>query len=633
MKQWQTDLINQVHTKLPNLTKLSLVTTTYAGMIRGEDYFITVEPAVNNHPLYDFMQDNEYLKRISTGMKLQVISNERDNYTVAAPTSANVFDSSGLVELVPTYELEQDFALGNAVEHKRTVGGSGRGPAPSIAITPKGASFSFGGVDHGVRHATIVNGGSKTVRPVNFAKAKDMWYAYPDPTVAGFWHDSRVYLNKVGAFKREAVTSLGCMIRYESFIEANFVAGRTAVDVKLPPVNGTRRWFYFYAVQNGIVGVGGYLLGEGEDTAYVNLEWTLREAHYSETYDNGLTQLITQETAVPLANMRRVSWIKNVDLWPLSWNSQFVDSIQGDFDFGAITELENVENMRVFEQLVDVNVSKLTGHMNKSDYLSYIATGYDLFPPLTGEELIKSTKSWESVPSVLNFAIERIKCSGRSFKELPYYAEYGKKRSKACKDNNFMELKYNDEFTFKQVENKLSSLTALDVWVADASLSSSLGGDGVVVVPETTRVTTITKVDERSFKYVVNDAAMSGTVVLSESTIDAFVDKVMPSKFAGDVAMLDAFLAAEGGSTLNDYASEAAGKQYSKFNLNMSAYGYGTSLTYTEVCENLNVTGQIAFLAIQLTDFRHFNVQVPLLVKSLQGVSAYPVAATKFNFV
>lgn len=632
MKQWQKDLVSQVHTKLPNLTKLALVTATYNGMIRGEDYFITVEPAVNNHPLYDFMQDNEYLKRISTGMKLQVISNERDNYTVAAPTSTNVFDPSKLTELVPKYELEQDFSLGNAVEHKRTTGTYGRGPNPSLTITSSGASFNFGGIERGVRDATVINIGSKTVRPVNFAKRKDMWYAYPDPTVAGFWQDSRAYLNKVGAFKREAVTSLGCMVRFESFLEADVVEYRNDVTVNLPPVNGTRRWFYFYAVQNGIVGVGGYLLGEGEDTAYINLEWTLRDVRYSVSYDNELTKIVTQKTEVPLANTRRVSWIKNVDLWPLSWNSQFVDSVQGDFAFSELAEMKNMDNMRVFEQTVNVNVTKLTGHMNKSDYLSYIATGYDLFPPLTGEELTKATKSWESVPPVLNFAIERINCMGRSFKELPYYSEYGRKRAKACKDNNFMELKYNDEFTFKQVENKLSSLTSLDVWVADASLSSSLGGDGVVTVPETTRVTTITKIDEQSFKYVVNDAALSGTVVLSESTVGAFVDKVMPSKFAGDVAMLDAFLAAEGGSTLQDYANEAAGKQYSKFNLNMSAYGYGTSLTYTEVCDNLNVTGQIAFLASQVTDFRHFNTQVPLLVKSLQGVSAYPVAAEKFNF-
>lgn len=516
MKVWQNTLISQIHSKLPNLEKISLITAKYSGLIRGEDYFITVQPATKDHPLYDFMQTNDYLKRVSTGMKLQVVQNERDNITIAKPTTAGIYDTSNLVELIPTYEVDQNVSMGNAVEHSFPPGTYERGPTPELIIHDGGGYFSFGGVERGVRDATIVNIGSKTVRPVNFAKRKDMWYTYPDPTVAGFWQESRAHLNKVGAFKKEAVVGLGCSIRYESFLEADVLEGRVTVPVSLPFVSGTRRWFYFYAVQDGVVGVGGYLLGEGEDTAYVNMEWTLRDVRYSVRYVNELTKLFTQNTAVALQNARRVSWIKSVDMWPLSWNSQFVDGIQGDFDFGVVAELEDVDNTRIFEQDVNVTVAKVTGHLNKTDYLSYLSTGYDIHPPLTTKDLAKVMKSWETVPPVLNFAIERIKCSGRSFKELPYYGEYGKKRSKACKDNNFMDLKYNNEFTFKQVENKMSSLTSLDVWVADASLSSSLGGDGVVYIPEVTRVTTITKADEQSFKYVVNDAPMSGTVVLSE---------------------------------------------------------------------------------------------------------------------
>lgn len=628
MKTWQRELCEKLQNAQPSLTAINFVTGVYNGLLRGEDYFISVTPQTADHPLFDYMQDNEYLRRISNGFKMQLIADSEDKLTTTGKANLNVPDPAALPLLTPTYHPSQDFTMGNLVINEGHEWAS-EVTSPLVEMDAAGCRMTFWLGHEG--NWKVTQEGSNDIRPLNFTPNIGAWCAYPDPTQPGLWSESRSFLNKVGALLPEAVKAMGCYV-FNNTEHLQGSGGNFITDVAVPVVLGCRRWFYFYATSQGVVGVGGYLLGEGEDCYYANFSYHTPQNAWRHAQKGEINALVKRKTTATAADMKKIPFIDVMTLWPLSWNTEFLQEVVGDVVFSDEIEEENIENTRLYSQEFNFNVTKGYGRMDKSTYFEYLSTGFDLFEPLDTTQLINVQKSWEKVPASVSFALATQKCSGRSMKELPFYSEYGKKRAKACKDNNFMELQYNDEFTNKQIENKLSALTSLSVWARDASLSSQIGNDGAIAVDGVDRVTTIVKIDDRSFSYTVNNSSSAGTIVMTDENIESWLDEILPSRFAGEYAMIDTFLAAEGGSSLADANTAMTATKFNKFNLNMSAYGFGASTTYDDVCVNLPIPAQIGFLASQVSDFRHFNTQVPLLVRSMMGSSAYPLAAEKFNF-
>lgn len=628
MKTWQTELCSKLQQARPSLTSINFVTGAYDGLLRGEDYFISVTPETNVHPLYDYMQDNEYLRRVSSGFKMQVITDTEDKLTLTGKANLNINDPSALQTLVPADHPTQDFTMGDLVIREGHAAASDW-TSPVIEMDANGCRMQFWVGMEG--NWQLTQEGKVEMRPLNITPNVGIWCAYPDPTQPGLWKESRNFLNKVGALRAEAVKAMGCYVYYNTTLNQDSNA-QQFTDIKLPVVLGCRRWFYFYATANGVVGVGGYLLGEGEDCYYANFSYHTPANAWRRAQRGEINALVKRTTSVSAADVKKVPYIDVMTLWPLSWNTEVLHEIGGEVVFEAEVEEESLMNTRLYSQTFKFTVAKGYGRLDKASYMSYLANGYELFPPLDAAQLEKAQKSWELIPTSVSFALATQKCNGRSMKELPFYSEYGKKRAKACKDNNFMELPYNDEFTNKQIENKLSALTSLSVWARDSALSSQIGNDGAVDTTTVERVTTIVKIDDKSFTYTVNNASHAGTIVMSDVTIEAWLETILPSRFAGDFAMIDSFLAASGENSLAAANEAMTATKLSRFNLNMSAYGFGASVSYEDVCANLPVTAQIGFLASQVSDFRHFNVQVPLLIRSLMGSSTYPLAAEKFVF-
>lgn len=312
-----------------------------------------------------------------------------------------------------------------------------------------------------------------------------------------------------------------------------------------------------------------------------------------------------------------VRGVTQTRLYPLNGASMFVNGYYGIAS--PVTELGSVSygGMAIVIREQTINVTSVRGHISVNEMRDYFSTGYGLFKPLEGDALTKTLESWQSyLDTGIVFGIQPGKASGYSLKTLPFYNEYARARKKACRDNNYMDLKYNAEYTNKQVEALLAAASSLDVWCTNAALASTKP---------------VTSTFSRTVLQVI-------TVELAGSTFYSvqFPGELNPRRYAFNAegaqtlltdiiendfgikdttGTLDNIIGLDDdGKALSEYDTGSQSTSTNTFDMRMSSYNMGSAITAEDLEKQAGRVAATAYVAQQLTTFRHIRTNIPYLL-------------------
>lgn len=309
--------------------------------------------------------------------------------------------------------------------------------------------------------------------------------------------------------------------------------------------------------------------------------------------------------------------VKQTRLYPMNGASMFVNGYYGIAS--NVTEIGSTTyaGMAIVLREQTIDVTSVRGHISVPEIRDYFSTGYGLFTPLEGDKLEKALTSWQSyLDTGVVFGIQPGSAAGYSLKTLPFYDEYARARKKACRDNNFMDLKYNAEYTNKQVENLLTSVSNLDVWCTNAALAS-------------------TKPVQRNFSRTVLQV-IKVSLAGSDFYSVQFPGELNPRRYAfnnegaalllNDIiendfgvkdttGTIDAVMGLdEEGKSLSEYNTGSQTTNTSSFDMRMTSYNMGSAITAQDLEFQAGRVAATAYVAQQLTTFRHIRTNIPYLL-------------------
>lgn len=411
------------------------------------------------------------------------------------------------------------------------------------------------------------------------------------------------------------VASLGYKVGH---IDINY-AGST---IALPFVRGFSR--RVIVVGGGgtrkLAMIGYYVFGEDQDVACWSYGYVDKSGSsmYWGNYEG--RKLLTQPKLSSSASIKLCQNMTYLKLYPLSWNPVLMNGMHlTDVSF----DLEEPEHLVVGDSTVKFHlgsgtVNCVTGLMSRDTYVQMLEDGFGVLEPAKEDAITRVRASWAKIPTTLSFRFEPTPASGYSLKDTEAYKEYGKKRAKACKENNYLELAYNAEYSMKTVENKLTNLVKLDVLTMDSSLIGSFSKSNIVV-DATNRTTTITAGANGSYTYATNDGT-SGVVTNTETSIENMLDAVMPSKFAGETKFLDDFLLSGGeGYNLQDLNNAGAKQSYSNLSLIVNDLELPIMPSLAQLKASKTKSDVTAFMCNQITDYDEMNKKIPTLIRTTSG--------------
>lgn len=396
-----------------------------------------------------------------------------------------------------------------------------------------------------------------------------------------------------------------------------------------PFVKGTRRAFMFFpsnsstspgsGIYNGFM-VAFYIAGEGADILSLQTAWC--EDGYRWRPNPEVRTLPTFDTIVN-GVIGTSSSIRQSRAYPINGDPLFTTSIEGNLvldNFDTTLEFDGQIAVSVSEYSLEVD--KLYGSIDLQTYASYLNTGMGVLPPLSTERVSEIIKSWQRVTSGFHFVIKEESASGYSVKKSSLYQEYGKRREKACKTNNFLELAYNQEYTYKQVENKLSNLVKRDAWMWDVKDTPVGGKDSGDISVGTV---TLTKVNELQFSALVSGNTASTTYAMTEDGVSAFMDAHLGMKIVNSEILVSVVGNDLEGYNLSDFSDQltqgVSSKPYA-----MSNVGYiaGYAITLSELEESgASYDTKLRFLMSQVTDFSQFQSKLVAIVKSFNSTTVF----------
>lgn len=559
-------------------TEVRITELRYTGVIGGSDYFISSDDFKLTHPLYEYMQGNEYLKAISTAKPVLVHTTKIGVAHVSELKRTKIVELSSLVE--HNQQLGAAFGIqdGSSIAWRDSDENRNFSPTWNDA----GMAFDFWGLherDDSPLWTSIIPGGQPDCDVTTPETSARVVCGYPVSKDANDWFDELKYsLNFVGALGSDKATHLGCVMhylyRYDFPGADSTVSGTFQLD--LPCLAGYRRWATVIPTPNGLLFCGGYLFGEGDDFfwSHFGMSYACGYAnnHYGADYPLKIRSVKSSEV-YESDKIKRLSGDTFSMMWPLSWNSEFVSSM----NLGPLssTSEEPVigEKKSYIYTLMTAGVTRIDGQLTYDSFARYL-TGLGVYTPTTADKLDAISKSWDKLPSGVAFAIVSEKCSGRSVKETASYKEYGRKRAKACKDNDFLDKPYNANYTWKQVDNMLNGLTTRSVWVIDAS-NAEVTTTPNVSVPEVEKTVTFTKKTDNSVSYVFGDGSGAGNLVLSADNFTSFAEANMPFRIIDNSLLLDPILKEIGWADVAAFNKEGEAQMYSGLSLNMGTRAMG----------------------------------------------------------
>lgn len=149
-------------------------------------------------------------------------------------------------------------------------------------------------------------------------------------------------------------------------------------------------------------------------------------------------------------------------------------SFVGKVELGtSVTYL--VDDVEVVLDKYLVDASFFIARLNYDWYELYYKTGFDVYTPKASNIQANVLGSWADIKSY-GITVCAVKneytLTEQMIKALPAYQEYGRVRKKACKDNNFLSLNFDDKLTYRQILDKAKPRNAFMQLVSTESHSS-----------------------------------------------------------------------------------------------------------------------------------------------------------------
>lgn len=616
-------------------SEVTLTEVKYSGVIGGSDYFISTDDFKLTHPLYEYMQGNEYLKSLSQAKPILVHRTQLGKAHISELKRTKIVDVTSIGSVTRLVEPGMGITDGSNVPWRDEADDH----SFDIKWTNVGIDFTFLGIHERLqgdspKYTSMGPTGQPKYNVPEPTVSESVLGPYPSSKDANDWFDELKYsLNFLGALGKDRAEHLGCTMHY--LYSYNFPnPGYTIPGVfkfDLPVIVGYRRWATTIVTPTGLLFVGGYLFGEGDDFYWSHFGMRYTQGSADNFYSAGYPLKIRTSKS---SSVYEPALIKRSEgdtfdmMWPLSWNSDFVNSM-------ALGELTSVsepaelgETKSYIYTLMTAEVLRIDGQMTIDGYARYL-TGIGVYKGAEASKVADIRATWANLPSGVAFAVVTEKCSGRSVKETLAYNEYGRKRAKACKDNNFMELPYNDTYTWKQVDNMMSNLTSRSVWVIDAS-NAEVTTSPDATVPSVTKVITFSPKTDTSVGYTLSDGGGAGTLVLTAENFTNLAEQHMPFRIQDSSGLIDPILKEIGWTDVATFNAESDMKAYNGASLGMGTRAMGKAVTYEDVCLVNDVNGEIAYLASQICDFRQFNTKLLPTLRSLLGSSVYPKLVDAF---
>lgn len=133
--------------------------------------------------------------------------------------------------------------------------------------------------------------------------------------------------------------------------------------------------------------------------------------------------------------------------------------------FGKVTETEEqvvVDDKQVTFSKTNIEVDEFLLRYNFSWYENYYKTGFDVYTPRASNIQTNTLESWKAV-SAYDLAVYGSTVSytlnEQMVKQTNLYRAYKKAQDKACRDDKFLELKFDDQNTYRQMLAKSKAST------------------------------------------------------------------------------------------------------------------------------------------------------------------------------
>lgn len=320
----------------------------------------------------------------------------------------------------------------------------------------------------------------------------------------------------------------------------------------------------------------------------------------------------------PAGTIAQIAGMTQTRLFPMSGCPFFVNNY-----YGVAKPMVEVETLMYDSRMVvkiieqDVNVTAVRGKLTYNELTNYFGHGYELFTPITGDDLTKTLDSWAPyVETGLVFGIQPGDASGYSLKTLPFYAEYARIRKKACRDNDFMQKMYDSKYTNKQVESMLESAGRIDVWCTNAAFSSTERKD-------VTWSRTVLQATKTSFNGVEVYAVQfpgelnSRKYPFNVEGAQQLLTEVIEADFGlkDNTGTLDSILgASDDGDVLSNTNTGSITSKVSEFDMRMTSYNLGSAILAKDLENQAGRVAATAYVAQQFTLFRHVRVNIPYLI-------------------
>lgn len=630
-----------VENKLKSATSVDVYTYVYSGLTNGMDYFGTSGASEIIHPTYDLMGDNAYLAAIRDMPKLTEsidTSVSPHRVTVVRQGTSGSVDVAALQSYEPVITGNPDFTVtftDAANAHWAHDGGIGHHqkftPIFEFASVSTGISVDMQGV---VGSPADFKSLFDAPKPRGDADSSlDLPYTQPTLNIeTGIYTVPEIVTGSDSPLAN--IVAASGFLRYPIIRQLGLHVEHRGVGVSNTPyVAGTRRFLILTA--NGVTGqflfLSGYILGEGPDLVYYHVALENETDSWSTHHTPVMQGLVSARAAEPFqaGDMKRCTSVDVSRYFAFSWNADFIDTIIGDLN--ADIEVEEVLDGDVLVRFHtrSLTVSKLVGRVNKESYRAYLSTGYGVYAPKQPPEVELIMQKWSNIAESVAYTYAPVVLDESfTLKKTSAYREYGRRREKACKTNNFLDLEYNQEYPMKTVENKLTALKNLSVLAIDSKEVGSIKTKTSSEVPAVKTVATITAVGSSQFSYSTTNG-LSGTKALTETGVGEFLDAVMPATFAGDIALLEQVI----GASLTEFGEAAQGYDVTDVRLDLQGMFIPSYPDWSVMRDTLSYDERTAFLCTQLTDYRHFDASLPKLLRQFMGDRMYPAILQKFGSV
>lgn len=367
-----------------------------------------------------------------------------------------------------------------------------------------------------------------------------------------------------------------------------------------------------------------YVYGEGLDVVIDGRSYVTQPV-------NGQAQIVDSQLVLPFgaqiagqaADARTAEYgTVSQGLFPLSLSSMMIKSMETTVTSDVTSAAYASSDHLAYYREISVTVSSYTGALRLADYMTLLTTGYKIWKTVDAATATKVSKSWGAIDTITYNVISGL-IGPLSLTQTNAYREYGKSRAKACLTNNYLELAYNQEYSMKQVEAKLSALRGYSCLSYDLAAVGNNTSTGTVsnAIP----VATLTL---RSGTTTIYDiASTNGTHTLvdtaSADSVSAMLTAVMPCTFAGDTTGLARFMATQGTGDING-VNTAASIDTNAVRVDFTQ-GQVPRVPTPAVISAMSVDSQVRFMAAQLTDYAMFNAGMPLLPAKYAGDSVFNI--------